>query len=115
ICPRNLFKLKEEVQETDQMADESWANTGHSMSPPFRHLFVAVLLIGLALGASYAGYLGASSAYSQLRALVSRLTGTNNQPIQSAKSTVCWSTRSSDGVVLQATVTNADRDLIVTV
>src|SRR2546427_708295 len=64
---------KEEVQETDQMADESRVNIGRSKSPPFRHLFVAILLIGLALGASYAGYLGASSAYSQLRTLVSRL------------------------------------------
>src|SRR5207245_9021430 len=83
-CPRNLFKLKEEVQETDQMADESRANTGRSKSPPFRHLFVAILLIGLALGASYAGYLGASSAYSQLRLLVLRLKGTNNQINRSA-------------------------------
>src|SRR5207245_4418347 len=105
---------KEEVQETDQMADESRANTGRSKSSPFRHLFVAVLLIGLALGASYAGYLGASSAYSQLRTLVSRLTGTNNQPIQSANSTVCWSTSSSDGLVLQATSATAARSVNVT-
>ena len=105
---------KEEVQETDQMADESRVNIGRSKSPPFRHLFVAILLIGLALGASYAGYLGASSAYSQLRTLVSRLTGTNNQLIQSANSTVCWSTSSSDGLVLQATLANAGRAVIVT-
>ena len=105
---------KKEVQETDQMADESRVNIGRSKSPPFRHLFVAILLIGLALGASYAGYLGASSAYSQLRTLVSRLTGTNNQPIQSANSTVCWSTSSSDGLVLQATLANAGRAVIVT-
>src|SRR5438445_5934195 len=96
------------------MADESRVNIGRSKSPPFRHLFVAILLIGLALGASYAGYLGASSAYSQLRTLVSRLTGTNNQPIQSANSTVCWSTSSSDGLVLQATLANAGRAVTVT-
>src|SRR2546422_8930007 len=105
---------KEEVQETDQMADESRVNIGRSKSPPFRHLFVAILLIGLALGASYAGYLGASSAYSQLRTLVSRLTGTNNQPIQSANGSVCWSTSSSDGLVLQATLANAGRAVTVT-
>src|SRR5881296_2260839 len=97
---------KEEVQETDQMAEESRMNIGRQKSPPFRHLFVAILLIGLALGAS--------SAYSQLRTLVSRLTGTNNQPIQSANGSVCWSTSSSDGLVLQATLANAGRAVTVT-
>jgi len=77
-------------------------------------LFVGVLLIGLALGATYAGYLGASAAYSQLRTLISRLTGTNNQPVQSANDNVCWSTSSSDGLVLQATLANADRNVTVT-
>ena len=96
------------------MADENQGDIGRSKSPHVRHLFVTVLLIGLALGASYAGYLGARSAYSQLRTLVSRLTGTNNQPIQSTNGNVCWSTSSSDGLVLQATLANAGRTVTVT-
>ena len=96
------------------MADENQGGIGRSKSPHVRHLFVTVLLIGLALGASYAGYLGARSAYSQLRTLVSRLTGSNNQPIQSANGNVCWSTSSSDGLVLQATLANAGRTVTVT-
>src|SRR2546428_10946662 len=91
------------------MADESRVNIGRSKSPPFRHLFVAILLIGLALGASYAGYLGASSAYSQLRTLVSRLTGTNNQPIQSANGSVYWNTSSRYGLSLQDTLADTGR------
>ena len=96
------------------MADENQGDIGRSKSPHVRHLFVTVLLIGLALGASYAGYLGARSAYSQLRTLVSRLTGTNNQPIQSANRTVCWTTSSTDGLILQATLANAGRTVTVT-
>ena len=96
------------------MADETRENTGRVKGPRLGHLFVGVLLIGLALGATYAGYLGASAAYSQLRTLISRLTGTNNQPVQSANGNVCWSTSSSDGLVLQATLANADRNVTVT-
>jgi predicted aspartyl protease len=99
--------------EIESMAGENQENIGRSKSPDLRHLFVTVLLIGLALSASYAGYLGARSAYSQLRTLVSRLTGTNNQPIQSANGSVCWSTSSSDGLVLQATLANGGRTVTV--
>lgn len=96
------------------MADENRENTGRPRGSRLRHLFVAVLLIGLAVGASYAGYLGASSAYSRLRTLVSRLIGTNNQPVQSANGNVCWSTSSTDGFVLPATLTNAGHSVTVT-
>jgi predicted aspartyl protease len=99
--------------EIESMAGENQENIGRSKSPHVRHLFVTVLLIGLALGASYAGYLGARSAYSQLRTLVSRLTGTNHQPIQSANGSVCWSTSSSDGLTLQATLANGGRTVTV--
>src|SRR5690242_10960401 len=93
------------------MAGETGGNTGQPKGLRLRHLFVAVLLIGLAVGATYAGYLGARSAYSQLKTLVSRLTGTN---IQSANGNVCWSTSSTDGLVLQATLGNAGRNVTVT-
>jgi predicted aspartyl protease len=96
------------------MADENREDTGRPNAPRLRHLFVAVLLIGLAVGASYAGYLGARSAYSQLKTLVSRLTGTNNQPVQSANGNVCWSTSSNDGLVLQAALANAGHSVTVT-
>jgi gag-polyprotein putative aspartyl protease len=96
------------------MAGETGGNTGQPKGLRLRHLFVAVLLIGLAVGATYAGYLGARSAYSQLKTLVSRLTGTNNQPVQSANGNVCWSTSSTDGLVLQATLGNAGRNVTVT-
>jgi hypothetical protein len=96
------------------MADENREDTGQPKGPHLRHLFAAVLLIGLAVGASYAGYLGARSAYNQLKTLVSRLTGTNNQPVQSANGNVCWSTSSTDGLVLQATLANGGRNVTVT-
>jgi len=64
---------------------------------------LAVLLIGIVLGASYLGYVGLRSAYNSFRAYLARLAGTSGQPVQTANGSSCWST-SSQGLEVQATL-----------
>ncbi len=67
------------------------------------NIFLAVVLIGVVLGASYLGYVGVRSVYNSFRAYVARLAGTSAQPVQTGNGASCWTT-SNQGLELRATL-----------
>ncbi len=70
------------------------------------NVLLAVLLLGVIMGASYVGFVGLRSAYNSFRTYLARLSGNGGQPLQTANGSSCWST-TSQGLELQATLGSA--------